>query len=113
LQSGGDFPAGDLFCKEKCGGLGSQAVDQRRARSMVDRPARPAMELPRAWPSGRSGPRQLLARWGNDEELVGVRFWSSPKTERRRGGGAVRGWTVASGAHLRHAMAKEGVTPWF
>jgi hypothetical protein len=36
LQSDRDFPAGDLFCKEKCGGLNPQAVDQRRARSMVD-----------------------------------------------------------------------------
>jgi hypothetical protein len=36
LQSGGDFLAGDLFCQEKCGGLGPQVVDQRRARSMVD-----------------------------------------------------------------------------
>jgi hypothetical protein len=33
----------------------------------------------------------------NDEELAGVRFWSSPKTERRCGGGAARGWTVAPG----------------
>jgi hypothetical protein len=36
----------------------------------------------------------------NDEGATGIRFWSSPKTERRRGGGAVRVWTVGEGRHL-------------
>jgi hypothetical protein len=66
LQSGWDFPAQDLFWKEKCGGPGPQAVDERRARSMEDWPPWSAMELTRARPSGCSEPQLLAVRWGKE-----------------------------------------------
>jgi hypothetical protein len=38
-----------------------------------------------------------LPRGGeNNKEMSGVRFWSSPKMERRRCGGAARGGTAAT-----------------
>jgi hypothetical protein len=92
LHSGGDFLDRDLFCNEKCGGPSPQAVDQRRARSMVDWPAWPPMELTRARPSGRSGPRLLATRW----EKEGGRHRDSilPSTEAWK---AARRWRIGGG----------------
>jgi hypothetical protein len=109
LQSGGDFPAQDLFCKEKCGGPGPQAVNQRRARSMVDRPPWPAVELTKARPSGRSGPRLLAARWGKeggrhgDSILPSIEAW---KAVRRRHTG--RGTSAQKGDDVGMAERRRG-----
>jgi hypothetical protein len=61
-------------------------MDQCRARSTVDQPPSPAMELTGAQPSGRSGPRLLAARWGKggrhgDSILPSTEAW---KVARRR-----------------------------
>jgi hypothetical protein len=56
----------ELFSNRKWHGLGPWLVDQHRARSMVDRPSWPAVELIRARPSGRSRPWWLAARWGKE-----------------------------------------------
>jgi hypothetical protein len=59
-----EYMISELFSNKKCRGLGPWLVDQRSARSMVDRPPWPAVELTRAQPSDRSGPWLLAARWG-------------------------------------------------
>jgi hypothetical protein len=55
-----------LFSNRKWHGLGPWLMDQRRARSMVDRPPWPAVELTGSRPSRLSGPRRLAARWGKE-----------------------------------------------
>jgi hypothetical protein len=55
-----------LFSNRKWHELGPWLMDQRRARSMVDRPPGPVVELTRVRPSGRFGPRQLVASWGKE-----------------------------------------------
>jgi hypothetical protein len=40
----------------------------------------------------------VRANLENDDGAMGIRFWSSPKTERRCGGGVAKGWTMTSGS---------------
>jgi hypothetical protein len=114
LQSGGDFPARDLFCKEKCGGPGPQAVDQRRARSVVDRPPWPAVELTGARPSGCSRPRLLAARWGKegghheDSILPSSEAWKVVR-RRRTGGGTLARMGDSVGTTERRRGQANGV----
>jgi hypothetical protein len=54
-------------------------MDQRRARSTVDRPPWPAVELTRARSSGRSGTWLLAVRWGKEGGRHGNSI--SPSTE--------------------------------
>jgi hypothetical protein len=50
------------------------------------------------WTDHHGLPWSARPPWENDEGTTGIRFWSSPKTEMRRGGGAAKGWTAASGS---------------
>jgi hypothetical protein len=81
-----------LFPNSKCRGLGPCLMDQRRARSMVDRPPWPTMELTGAQPSGRSGPQRLATRWEKggyyrDSILPSTEAWEA----------AHRRWSFGSG----------------
>jgi hypothetical protein len=84
-----EYLVSKLFSNRKHRGLGLWCMDQRRAWSMVDRPA---MELTRARPSSRSGPRRLAARWGkeggrNGESiLASTEAWKVARRQRTSGG---------------------------
>jgi hypothetical protein len=81
----------ELFSNRKWHGLGPWLVDQRRARSMVDRPPWPAVELTGAWPSGCSGPRRLVVRWGKEgarhgeSNLANIEAWKVARRRRTSG----------------------------
>jgi hypothetical protein len=90
----------ELFSNRKWHGLSPWLVDQRQAWSMVDRPPWPAVELTRARPSGRSGPRRFAVRWGKEggrhreSNLANIESWKavgrrhiSGGTSTQKGGG--------------------------
>jgi hypothetical protein len=87
-----EYSVFELFSNRKWLGLGPWLVDQRRAWSMVDRPPWPAMELTRAQPSGRSGPRRLTAGWGKEEgrhgesNLANIKAWKVARRWQTGGG---------------------------
>jgi hypothetical protein len=127
-----EYPVFKLFLNRKCRRLGPRLVDQRRARSMVDRPPWPAVELTGAQPSSRSGPRRLAAMWGKQggnhgdsifpstEAWKAVRRWCTDGrslarkgdgvgavgTKRRRVGGV--GILTGGGAAFYRAEARQG-----
>jgi hypothetical protein len=80
------------FSIENHGGLTPWLMDQRRARSMVDRPPWPATELDGARPSGRSRARLLAARWGKeggshgDSTSPSTEAWKAARRQRTGGG---------------------------
>jgi hypothetical protein len=121
----------ELFSNRKGHGLGPWLVDQRLARSMVDRPPWSPVELIRARPSGRSGPWRLAARWGkegghhgesnlaNTEAWKAARKWhTGGRTSARKGGGVgvvrakrrsiggVRVFTVGGAAFYRAELKR-------
>jgi hypothetical protein len=118
LQSGRDFPAQDLFCKEKCSGPGPQAVDQRRARSMVDQAPWPVVELIGAQSSGRSGPRLLAARWEKeggrhgDSILPSTEAWKTARRRRTDGGTLVQKGDIMGASERRGQADGVGVFHW-
>jgi hypothetical protein len=89
----------ELFSNRKCYRLGPWLVDQRRAWSMVDQPPCLAVELNRARPSDRSGPRWPAARWGKggphgDSILRCSKAWTTTRRRHTGGGTLARNGNV-------------------
>jgi hypothetical protein len=77
------------FSIENCRGLSPWLMDQRRARSTVDRPAWLATKLNGAQPSGRSEARWPTGGGAAGRGCMGSPSWASPGRGRQRGGRAM------------------------
>jgi hypothetical protein len=75
----------------------------------------PALELIGARPSGRSRPRRLAARWGNERghheefNLASVEAWKAAKRQRTSGGTSARKGGEVGAVRAKRSVGGVGV----